>query len=186
MKKLILLLFLSLFIFPIGLKANTDLSEKLTSLTKVTCDYYVTVLKIVDGDTFIGLTIDSRKVLFRLQGIDSPEQGQPYSDNSKDKLAELITGKLVGIKIQEKPESYGRLKVWAYTPNGNDVSAEMLRAGLSWHFRKYDNSSLYSQLENEARKNHTGIWTEANPISPWDFRKNSNKRFLKILRRSKD
>lgn len=62
MKKLILLLFLSLFIFPIGLKANTDLSEKLTSLTKVTCDYYVTVLKIVDGDTFIGLTIDSRKV----------------------------------------------------------------------------------------------------------------------------
>lgn len=184
MKNLILLCLLSLLVLPIRIKANSTICENQTSRLNSTCDYYVSVLKIVDGDTFIGLTIDSRKVLFRLQGIDSPEQGQPYSEKSKNKLAELIAGKLVGIKIQEKPESYGRLKVWAYTPNGNDVSAEMLRAGLSWHFRKYDNSSLYSQLENEARKNHTGIWTEANPISPWDFRKNSNKRFLKILRRS--
>jgi len=181
MKKLILLLFLSLFIFPIGLKANTDLSEKLTSLTKVTCDYYVTVLKIVDGDTFIGLTIDSRKVLFRLQGIDSPEKDQPFSEKSKKKLKKLIKGKVIGIKVQENSKD-GRSMVRAYTPKGKDVSAEMLKSGLAWHFRKYDNSTIYSQLENEARKNRTGIWSEVNPISPWDFRKTSKKPFLKRLR----
>ena len=182
MRKHILLLFLSLFIFPIGLKANTDLSEKLTSLTKVTCDYYVTVLKIVDGDTFIGLTIDSRKVLFRLQGVDAPEKDQPFSEKSKKKLKKLIKGRLIGIKEQENSERYGRSMVRAYTPKGKDVSAEMLKSGLAWHLKNYDNSVIYSQLENEARKIRKGLWSEVNPISPWDFRKTSKKPFLKRLR----
>ena len=182
MKKLFLLLFLSLFIFPIGLKANSEVSEKQTSNTNITCDYSVRVVKIVDGDTFIGLTNDRREVHFRLLGIDAPEKGQPFSEKSKEKLAELIAGKFVRIKAQQKSDRYGRLIVWAYTPDGEDVSAEMLKAGLSWHFRKYDNSAIYSQLENEARKIRKGLWSEVNPISPWDFRKTSKKPFLKRLR----
>ena len=181
MKNLILLLFITLFIFPIGLKANSEVSEKHTSNTNITCDYSVRVVKIVDGDTFIGLTNDKREAHFRLQGIDAPEKGQPFSEKSKEKLAELIAGKFVRIKAQQKSDRYGRLIVWAYTPDGEDVSAEMLKAGLSWHFRKYDNSAIYSQLENEARKNRKGLWSEVNPISPWDFRKTSKKPFLKRL-----
>lgn len=64
MKKLFLLLFLSLFIFPIGLKANSAHTE--TSRTNITSDYYVTVVKIVDGDSFIGLTNDRKEVHYRL------------------------------------------------------------------------------------------------------------------------
>ena len=181
MKKLFLLLFLSLFIFPIGLKANSALTVKQTSRTDITCDYYVTVLKIVDGDTFIGLTTDSRKVLFRLQGVDAPEKDQPFSEKSKKKLKKLIGGKLIGIKVQENSEN-GRSMVRAYTPKGKDVSAEMLKSGLAWHLKNYDNSVIYSQLENEARKIRKGLWSEVNPISPWDFRKTSKKPFLKRLR----
>ena len=181
MKNLIILLFLSLFIFPIGLKANSALTVKQTSRTDITCDYYVTVLKIVDGDTFIGLTIDSRKVLFRLQGVDAPEKDQPFSEKSKKKLKKLIGGKLIGIKVQENSEN-GRSMVRAYTPKGKDVSAEMLKSGLAWHLKNYDNSVIYSQLENEARKIGKRLWSEVNPISPWDFRKNSKKPFLKRLR----
>ena len=144
MKKLFLLLFLSLFIFPIGLKANSAHTE--TSRTNITCDYYVTVLKIVDGDTFMGLTIDSRKVLFRLQGVDAPEKNQPFSEKSKKKLKKLIKGKVIGIKVQENSKN-SRSMVRAYTPKGKDVSAEMLKSGLAWHFRKYDNSAIYSQLD---------------------------------------
>lgn len=175
------LLILPLFIFPIGLKANSALTVKQTSRTNIACDYYVTVVKIVDGDTFIGLTKDRKKVQYRLQGIDAPEKNQPFSEKSKKKLKKLIKGKVIGIKVQENSKD-GRSMVRAYTPKGKDVSAEMLKSGLAWHFRKYDNSTIYSQLENEARKNRTGIWSEVNPISPWDFRKTSKKPFLKRLR----
>ena len=187
MKKLFLLLFLSLFIFPIGLKANSALTVKQTSSTNITCDYYVTVLKIVDGDTFMGLTIDSRKVLFRLQGVDAPEKDQPFSEKSKKKLKKLIKGKVIGIKVKGNSKN-GRLMVLAYTPEGKDVSAEMLKAGFSWHFRKYDNSAFYSQLETEARKNRFGLWTEANPIAPWNFRKEhktNNSKKLQTLSKDK-
>ena len=181
MKNLIILLFISLFIFSIGLKANSALTVKQTSLTKVTCDYYVTVLKIVDGDTFIGLTKGRKKVYYRLQGVDAPEKDQPFSEKSKKKLKKLIGGKLIGIKVQENSEN-GRSMVRAYTPKGKDVSAEMLKSGLAWHLKNYDNSVIYSQLENEARKIRKGLWSEVNPISPWDFRKTSKKPFLKRLR----
>ena len=181
MKNLIILLFLSLFIFSIGLKANSALTEKQTSLTNVTCDHYVTVLKIVDGDTFIGLTKGRKKVYYRLQGVDAPEKDQPFSEKSKKKLKKLIKGKLIGIKVQENSEN-GRSMVRAYTPKGKDVSAEMLKSGLVWHLKNYDNSVIYSQLENEARKIRKGLWSEVNPISPWDFRKTSKKPFLKRLR----
>lgn len=181
MKKLILLSLLSLFIFPIGLKANTALSEKLTSLTNITCDHYVAVVKIVDGDTFIGLTKGRKKVYYRLQGVDAPEKNQPFSEKSKKKLKKLIGGKLIGIKVQENSEN-GRSMVRAYTPKGKDISAEMLKSGLAWHLKNYDNSVIYSQLENEARKIRKGLWSEVNPISPWDFRKTSKKPFLKRLR----
>lgn len=186
MKKLFLLLFLSLFIFPIGLKANSAHTE--TSRTNITSDYYVTVVKIVDGDSFIGLTNDRKEVHYRLQGIDAPEKGQPFSGKSKEKLAELIAGKYVGIKAQQKPDRYGRLIVWAYTPEGKDVSAEMLKTGFSWHFRKYDNSAFYSQLETEARKNRSGLWSDANPIEPWNFRKEhktNNSKKLQTLSKDK-
>ena len=181
MKKLILLLLLSPFIFPIGLKANSALNVKQTSRTNIACDYYVTVLKIVDGDTFIGLTKGRKKVYYRLQGVDAPEKDQPFSEKSKKKLKKLIGGKLIGIKVQENSEN-GRSMVRAYTPKGKDVSAEMLKSGLAWHLQNYDNSVIYSQLENEARKIRKGLWSEVNPISPWDFRKNSKKPFLKRLR----
>ncbi len=181
MKKLILLPFFSLFIFPIGLKANSALIVKQTSRTNVTCDYYVTVVKIVDGDTFIGLTKGRKKVYYRLQGVDAPEKDQPFSEKSKKKLKKLIGGKLIGIKVQENSEN-GRSMVRAYTPKGKDVSAEMLKSGLVWHLKNYDNSVIYSQLENEARKISKGLWSEVNHISPWDFRKTSKKPFLKRLR----
>ena len=182
MKKHILLCLLPLFIFPIGLNANSAISEKETTPTNITCDYSVRVVKIVDGDTFIGLTNDRREVHFRLLGIDAPEKGQPFSEKSKEKLAELIAGKYVGIKAQQKPDRYGRLIVWAYTPEGKDVSAEMLKSGFSWHFRKYDNSAFYSQLETEARKNRSGLWSDANPIAPWNFRKEHNTNYSKNYR----
>jgi endonuclease YncB( thermonuclease family) len=57
-----------------------------------------------------------------------------------------------------------------YTPDGKDVSAEMLKAGMAWHYKKYDATPEYENYENEARKARLGLWVDNNPIVPWDFR----------------
>ena len=58
MKKLFLLLFLSLFIFPIGLKANSAHTE--TSRTNITSDYYNNYSANAHrGDYDISLKVDN-------------------------------------------------------------------------------------------------------------------------------
>ena len=61
--------------------------------------------------------------------------------------------------------------MWVYTPDGKDVSAEMIMAGMAWHYKKYDKTGLYNILEIGARSEKKGLWIDKNPIPPWDFRK---------------
>ncbi|MDH8700744.1 micrococcal nuclease [Dysgonomonadaceae bacterium PH5-43] len=141
------------------------------------CDYSVKVVGISDGDTFKGVTDDSTIVRFRIYGIDAPETKQAYSQKSKQYLSDLIFNKRVNISVQKPKDRYGRPIVWVYTPDGKDVSAEMLKAGLAWHYKEYDKSDEYANFEKVAKKNKKGLWQDNNPTAPWDFRKNArNKR----------
>lgn len=133
-------------------------------------DYYVTVVKVVDGDTFDGLTQDDIEIRFRIHGIDAPEIKQDFSVKTKEKLSNLIFGKRVGIKVQKKRDGYGRPVVLVSTSECDDVGAELLRSGMAWHSKKYDDSEFYDKLEKEARRNKIGLWSINNPTPPWEYR----------------
>jgi endonuclease YncB( thermonuclease family) len=136
----------------------------------LTCDYCVLVVAITDGDTFKGLTRDKEEIKFRIYGIDAPEKKQAFGTKSKEYLSDLIYGKTIGIKVDKK-DRYGRTVAWVYTADGEDISAEMLKAGLAWHYKKYDDSKEYSDLEIAAHKKKVGLWSDVEPVEPWNFRK---------------
>lgn len=133
-------------------------------------EYSVKVVGISDGDTFTGLTNDNQQVKCRIYGIDAPEKKQAFGNVSKQTLSDLIFGKQVHIKIQNK-DRWQRAIVWVYTSDKKDISAEMLKSGMAWHYKKYDNTEEYAELENEARQNRIGLWQDNEPIPPWNFRK---------------
>ena len=139
------------------------------------CDYCVKVVSISDGDTFRGLTKDNEEIKFRIYGIDAPEKHQAFGNKSQQHLSSLIFGETVGIKVQST-DHFGRQVVWVYTPDKKDVAAEMLKAGMAWHFKKYDKSKEYASLEDEARLRRLGLWIDKNPIAPWNFRRNNPRR----------
>ncbi|HHU96986.1 MAG: thermonuclease family protein [Bacteroidota bacterium] len=134
------------------------------------CDYFVEVIAVSDGDTFTGITEDKEKVRFRIQGIDAPELSQAFSRKSKDYLATLIHGKRVCIKVQKERDGFGRPVVYIFTPDNLDVGAEMIKAGMAWHFKKYDDSDYYAKLEEEAREKKVGLWGDLHPVAPWVYR----------------
>ncbi|MDR1762687.1 MAG: thermonuclease family protein [Dysgonamonadaceae bacterium] len=136
------------------------------------CDYCVTVTGIIDGDTFRGLTKDNEEIKFRIYAIDAPEKAQAYGTRSRQYLSNLIFKQTVGIKIQKKSDQYGRPVAWVFTEDGRDVSAEMLKAGMAWHYKYFDKTKKYADLEAEARKAKVGLWADDNPVAPWDFKKN--------------
>ena len=46
----------------------------------------------------------------------------------------------------------------------------MLRAGLAWHYKRYDKNPAYAAAETEARSAKRGLWQDKNPILPEEFR----------------
>jgi len=145
-------------------------------VVKKSKDYFVKVVGITDGDTFQGLTDNKQLLKIRIYGIDAPEKNQAFGTRSKQYLSDLIFGKQVRIQPQltkrGKPKrSWNRFVAWVYTSDGKDVSAEMLKAGMAWHFKKYDSTPEYANYEIKARKARVGLWIDQNPIAPWNFRR---------------
>ena len=174
MKKLLPLLLTILFISSCinqsGSNNNKQQETKACICENDFCDYCVKVVSISDGDTFRGLTKDNEEIKFRIYGIDAPEKHQAFGNKSQQYLSSLIFGETVGIKVQST-DHFGRQVVWVYTLEKKDVAAEMLKAGMAWHFKKYDKSEEYASLEKNARFNNVGLWVDKNPIAPWEFRK---------------
>ena len=127
------------------------------------------VVKVYDGDT-ITLQNNNGTYKIRLAGIDAPESRQAYGNVSRNYLYNMVRDRFVYAEVQNK-DRYGRYVAKIMLDN-TDVNAEMLRAGLAWHYKQYNNNYEYAMLEQEAKRNRRGLWMEKNPIPPWIYRRN--------------
>ena len=71
-----------------------------------------------------------------------------------------------------KKDRYGRW-VAKVSINGLDVAGEMLKHGLAWYYKEYENISSYAQLEAGARLRRLGLWRDDRAVPPWEWRKMS-------------
>jgi endonuclease YncB( thermonuclease family) len=128
------------------------------------------VVSITDGDTFTLLTEQNIKIKIRLHGIDCPEKRQDFGQVAKQKLSDLIFRKFVHA-IKKDIDRYGRTVALVYDEQNNCINEEMLKAGLAWHYLKYDNDPSWTQIQDSAKKNGVGLWIQPNPTPPWKWRK---------------
>lgn len=95
---------------------------------------------VIDGDT-----IDISGTRIRLAGIDAPEMDHPYGKNAKWALVNLCKGQAV-CAVFDGEQSYERTVATCYLPDGRDLSAEMVKAGLAIDWPKFSRGK-YSGLE---------------------------------------
>ncbi len=127
------------------------------------------VVRVSDGDTFVGLDSENRQVKVRLHGIDAPETRQPFGTVARKALADLIAEKTVSVEEIDK-DRYGRV-VGRVTIGGKLVNAEVVQAGLAWRYTQFDRRNEFGGLEDDARRHRRGLWADAHPIAPWEWRK---------------
>lgn len=128
------------------------------------------VVRISDGDTITIIdNLDNGRFRIRLYGIDAPEKKQDFGQKAKQYLSSLIFGKEVKVRFKEI-DRYGRIVGKVYL-NNNEINIEMLKAGMAWHYSRYDQTPTYITAEKQARKNGIGLWSMKNPIPPWEFRR---------------
>ena len=132
-------------------------------------DFSGKVVGVSDGDTITVLN-GRVQVKVRLVEIDAPEKAQPFGNRSKQALSTLIHGQEVHV-VEKLTDRYGRTLGKVYRGN-LDVNAEMVRVGMAWVYRKYASkkSPLFA-VEAAARQARVGLWTDKDPIAPWEWRK---------------
>lgn len=127
------------------------------------------VVGVHDGDTLTGLSPQNTQVKVRLDAIDAPELGQPFGKASKAALSEMVFGKDV-IVYEKSKDRWGRT-VGHVVIGRKDTNLEMLSAGMAWHYKKYDRNMRLAAAEEEARSAKLGLWSDPQPVPPWEWRK---------------
>jgi micrococcal nuclease len=127
-----------------------------------------TVTHVADGDT-LSVTANGRTEVIRLDGIDAPEAGQAFSSQARQRLRVLAFSQPATVHVHDR-DRYGRL-VARVIVAGLDLSEEMVRAGLAWHYAQYSTDPRLAALEQQARQQHLGLWAERSALPPWQFRK---------------
>jgi micrococcal nuclease len=128
------------------------------------------VVGISDGDT-ISVMHEGRAERVRLHGIDAPEKGQPFTNRAKQYVSDLVFGKDVKVEVHGQ-DRYGRTIGDVFLPDGRNLNHEIVKAGFAWWFRRYaPHNRVLEKLESEAREAKRGLWVDANPVPPWEFRR---------------
>ena len=127
------------------------------------------VVKVSDGDTITILDSSKTQHKIRLHGIDAPEKKQAFGNASRKFLAGLVANREVRV-AWSKRDRYQRILGTVFV-DGKDANLEMLKAGMAWHYKKYDSNPAYAQAESEARAAKRGLWQDKNQIEPEAFRK---------------
>jgi len=129
------------------------------------------VVAIQDGDTLTVL-VDRRQVKVRMVEIDAPEKAQAFGNRSKQSLSDLCFNKTTKLDDKGK-DRYGRTLA-RVTCDGVDANAEQVKRGMAWVYDRYvTDRGLYS-FQDEAKAARRGLWVDAQPIPPWEWRKKGN------------
>ena len=132
------------------------------------------VTRVADGDT-LRLQQGPHSVAVRLAAIDAPEMTQAHGTEAREALHACAFGRLVTVHVRAT-DRHGRA-VGTVESAGRDCGLAQLQAGLAWHARAYAHEQThsererYSAAERAARQRRQGLWAEATPQTPWEFRR---------------
>lgn len=140
-----------------------------TLLLLLSSTFTAKVVRVSDGDTITVLTDEKEQIRIRLEGIDCPESGQPFGNRARELTAKLVAGKEVRID-KSGEDRYGRTLGYVWIGD-KCVNHELLKAGLAWHYKYFNKDPKLAEMENIAKAAKLGLWSEPNPVAPWDWRR---------------
>lgn len=132
---------------------------------------FLTVTRVIDGDTFWGTDKDLRTVKVRLLGIDAPESRRSahkevgyYGKESEEYLKKLLSGMNVRVEYDvERFDQYGRTLAYVYLDNGTFVNADLVKRGYARVMTFPPNvkhADEFVRLQRIARRKKAGMWEE--------------------------
>ena len=137
------------------------------------------VLRVVDGDSLV-LDVRGSQYQVELTDIDAPELNQPWGLTAANWLHQSLTGSFVVVKWSGSVRN-GRIEGHLVSRN-RDIALDLLYAGLAWCTPDVatgspDQYSPCRDAEAEAREAGRGLWSDAHPVPPWEWRMQGPRSF---------
>lgn len=137
-------------------------------------EYHAKVFRVWGGDYF-DMQVGQLIHYVCLEGIDSPKPGQPFYQRSREELQRIVGDhdlRLVVHRLDESKVAF--VRAWAPAPDDGDqeidVGLEMIKRGFGWYDgNSFEGHADYQQSEAKAREAKLGLWSQPNPVPPWDF-----------------
>ncbi len=88
----------------------------------------------------------------------------------------LLSEKIVNVRYVTK-DRYGRTIGIVYV-EGNSVSKELVKTCNAWVYDRYCKKDLCEKCKHlgvEAKQSKTGLWSQADPVELWEYRKRNRK-----------
>lgn len=133
------------------------------------------VIDVASGDSITIVDATNTELKVRLSGIDAPEKQQPFGTESKKSLADLVYGKEVSVNWIKR--DYHKRIVGKVMLNKTDVNLEQVKRGMAWVFKHFvddpysQDQADYVDAQQEAEDRRLGLWSQRDPIPPWEFRR---------------
>lgn len=135
----------------------------------VAAEVHGLVVGVHDGDSLTLLVGGKNEIKVRLEGIDAPELKQPFGSASKKALSDLVFGKTVRLE-QTGKDRYKRTLGNIYVDE-TWINLAMVERGMAWFFAKYSKDGKLKAAAELAQRRAVGLWREAAPQPPWEWRK---------------
>lgn len=132
------------------------------------------VVAVVDGDTVKMVDSDQVQHTIRLMGIDAPEKKQPFHSSAKQALSECSYGQTATV-LGSKLDRWGRL-IGKVMVKKTDCNLRQVQLGMAWHYTAYkkeqtaEDRVLYDEAQELAKTRRLGLWSDPQPVEPWNFR----------------
>lgn len=129
------------------------------------------VVSIVDGDTLV-LQVERRRHQVRLVGIDAPERVQSFGAHARANLGRLAFQRQATADCP--PRAAVGPSPCKVLVAGQDIGLRQLADGMAWRdagTQTPEDAAAYQQAEMLAKLRRLGLWSEAHPTPPWNWRK---------------
>lgn len=133
--------------------------------------FTATVVGIKDGDTVVVLDSLNKQTTLRLAEVDCPEKSQPFGSKAKQFTSDQIYLKTIKYVVTDTDRYNRSIAMIYYDEDNKYLSAEIIKEGMGWHYKRYSTSKELALYEDEAKENKKGLWFDENPIEPSNWRK---------------
>jgi micrococcal nuclease len=140
-------------------------------------DFVARVVTVHEGDR---LTIrhDGRSEIIYLQDVDCPALKQPHGKQAKHAIAAYVGNRDVVVRSLKR-DRHGRATAEIFLQDGRNVGHELVKEGLAWLRPNRAQDQSLDEVEQLARAEKKGLWSEPNPVPPWEWKlpKNTSRKY---------